>query len=114
MNLKTKNPLIRLKVKLIQHLKTIKKNLDNVVIAYEPIWSIGRITPKKTYLDNFFKKIKDLIKKILKKYSSFIWRLSFIKNISSLKNIDCCDGFLIGGASLKTQNFIDIIKKYYI
>ena len=35
------------------------------------------------------------------------------KNINVLKNIDLCDGFLIGGASLKHKNFIDIIKKYY-
>ena len=35
------------------------------------------------------------------------------KNINELKNIDLCDGFLIGGASLKHKNFIDIIKKYY-
>ena len=37
----------------------------------------------------------------------------FSQNIKQLKNIDLCDGFLIGGASLKHKNFIDIIKKYY-
>ena len=35
------------------------------------------------------------------------------KNINELKNISLCDGFLIGGASLKHKNFIDIIEKYY-
>ena len=39
--------------------------------------------------------------------------LFLLKNINELKNIDLCDGFLIGGASLKHKNFIDIIKKYY-
>lgn len=35
------------------------------------------------------------------------------KNISEFKSLYQCDGFLIGGASLKSKNFIDIIKKYY-
>ena len=35
------------------------------------------------------------------------------KNIKQFVNINKCNGFLIGGASLKSKNFIDIIKKYY-
>ena len=35
------------------------------------------------------------------------------KNISSLKDINNIDGFLIGGASQVPNNFIDIIKKTY-
>jgi triosephosphate isomerase len=33
------------------------------------------------------------------------------KNIKDLRQIRSIDGFLIGGASQKSKNFIDIIKK---
>ena len=35
------------------------------------------------------------------------------KNINDLKSINNIDGFLIGGASQVSNNFIDIIKKTY-
>ena len=35
------------------------------------------------------------------------------KNISRLKDINNIDGFLIGGASQNSNNFIDIIKKTF-
>ena len=34
-----------------------------------------------------------------------------VKNLASIKNID---GFLVGGASQKANNFIDIVKKTII
>ena len=34
-------------------------------------------------------------------------------NINMLKQIEKIDGFLIGGASKSSKNFIDIIKNYY-
>tara|TARA_B110000858_G_C17445099_1_gene311619 strand:- start:122 stop:319 length:198 start_codon:yes stop_codon:yes gene_type:complete len=34
-------------------------------------------------------------------------------NIKSLSEINDIDGFLIGGASLSTKKFIDIVKKTY-
>jgi len=113
---KNKKSFNKVKSQIYSAFKYNKRHLSNIVIAYEPIWSIGTgIIPKKVYLDSFFKKIKDLIRKDFKKNVPVLYGGSVSsKNISSLKNIDCCDGFLIGGASLKTQNFIDIIKKYYI
>ena len=35
------------------------------------------------------------------------------KNINNLKMIKDLDGFLIGGASQNSKNFIDIVKKTY-
>ena len=35
-------------------------------------------------------------------------------NIKKLKEIKIIDGFLIGGASQKSKNFIDIVKKTFI
>ena len=37
-----------------------------------------------------------------------------LKNINLLKKIDNIDGFLVGGASQNSKNFIDIIKKTFI
>ena len=34
-------------------------------------------------------------------------------NVSKFKYINELDGFLIGGASKSSKNFIDIIKNYY-
>ncbi len=96
--------------------KQIKFGLDkikdkkNVIIAYEPIWSIGTgLIPKSKEL---FKTI-DFIKKKLKKNRVLYGGSVNPKNISQLKTIKNIDGFLIGGASQNTKKFIDIIQKTY-
>jgi triosephosphate isomerase len=92
-----------------------KKDLRNIIIAYEPIWSIGTgIIPQNKYLNNFFNKISNYLKKDFKFSISLLYGGSVSsKNIKQFVNINKCNGFLIGGASLKSKNFIDIIKKYY-
>jgi len=92
-----------------------KKDLRNITIAYEPIWSIGTgIIPQNKYLNNFFNKISYYLKKDFKFSTSLLYGGSVSsKNIKQFVNINKCNGFLIGGASLKSKNFIDIIKKYY-
>tara|TARA_A100001234_G_scaffold187047_1_gene171519 strand:+ start:823 stop:1557 length:735 start_codon:yes stop_codon:yes gene_type:complete len=103
---KTKKTLIR---QLSYGLNQIKNN-KNILIAYEPVWSIGtgRIPSNKELFDTikFIKKIKNL--KVL--YGGSVNS----KNILELKNIDNIDGFLIGSASQNSNKFIDIIKKYFI
>ena len=96
-------------------LRKNKKILKNIIIAYEPIWSIGTgIIPNYDFLNNFFFQIKKYLKINHKINVSVIYGGSVSsKNISELKKIDLCDGFLIGGASLKSNNFVDIIKNYY-
>lgn len=92
-----------------------KKDLRNITIAYEPIWSIGTgIIPHNKYLNNFFNKISNYLKKDFKFSISLLYGGSVgSKNIKQFVNINKCNGFLIGGASLRSKNFIDIIKKYY-
>jgi triosephosphate isomerase len=89
-----------------------KKDLRNITIAYEPIWSIGTgIIPQNKYLNNFFNKISNYLKKDFKFSISLLYGGSVSsKNIKQFVNINKCNGFLIGGASLKSKNFIDIIK----
>ena len=85
------------------------KDKNNVIIAYEPVWSIGSgLIPKSKDLFetiNFLKKIKK--NKLL--YGGSVNP----KNINELKLINNIDGFLIGGASQDSKKFIDIIKKTY-
>ena len=94
-------------------LKNIKKN-NNIIFAYEPVWSIGTgIIPK---INNLEKQIYDIKKMIIKfwklKNPKIIYGGSVnSKNISELNKISSINGFLVGGASQNSKNFIDIIKK---
>ena len=86
------------------------KNNSKVFIAYEPIWSIGTgLIPKSNELFNSINFIKTKIKNFKILYGGSVNP----KNISELSSIDNIDGFLIGGASQDSKNFIDIIKKTY-
>ena len=93
-------------------LKSIK-NKSNIIIAYEPVWSIGTgLIPKS---DDLVKSIKFIKKKFGKKSPKILYGGSVNNlNISQLKKISVIDGFLIGGASQDSKKFIDIIKKTYI
>ena len=86
------------------------KNKKTIIIAYEPVWSIGTgIIPKPLEL---FKTINFLKKKL--KDNKILYGGSVnSKNIIQLKSIYDLDGYLIGGASQDPKKFIDIIKKTY-
>ena len=90
-------------------LKSIR-NKSNIIIAYEPVWSIGTgLIPKPSDL---IKSISFIKKKLGKKPSKILYGGSVnTDNINQLKNINTIDGFLIGGASQDPNKFIDIIKK---
>ncbi len=96
-------------------LKNIK-NTNNILFAYEPIWSIGT---GKTLNENSLKKNILFIKKILtikhkiKKPLILYGGSVSSKNIKMFRNINDINGFLIGSASLSVNKFIDIIKKSY-
>ena len=86
------------------------KNKKNVIIAYEPVWSIGTgLIPKSNEL---FKTL-DFIKKKIKNNKVLYGGSVNPKNIHELKLINNIDGYLIGGASQDPKKFIDIIKKTY-
>jgi triosephosphate isomerase len=85
-------------------------NKSNIIIAYEPVWSIGTgLIPKFEDLSNSVSFIK---KKFGKKSPKILYGGSVnSNNIIQLKDIMNLDGFLIGGASQNSKKFIDIIKK---
>ena len=103
--------------KQIESLKINKKNIVKIIIAYEPVWSIGtNRTPKPVELSNTVQFIKKCLKKTfkLKKSLPVLYGGSVnSKNISLFSSISILDGFLIGGASQSSKEFIDIVKNYY-
>ena len=102
-----------LKRQITTALKNIKK-INNIIFAYEPRWAIGTgKIPKSPELRKNFKDIKNIIKKLKKnqKYKIIYGGSVNSKNVSELKKINDLKGFLIGSASLRAKNFIDIIKK---
>jgi triosephosphate isomerase len=95
-------------------LNKIKTN--DIIVAYEPVWSIGTgLIQRPQELDNNVNFIKHIIKKYLKKTSPKVLYGGSVgpNNINIFKNINSIDGFLVGGASQKSNKFIDIIKKTY-
>ena len=83
---------------------------NDILIAYEPVWSIGTgVIPKQNELI----KTIDFIKKIEKTLKVLYGGSVNSKNIQELKSINNINGFLIGGASQDSKKFIDIIKKTY-
>ena len=86
------------------------KNKNKVLIAYEPVWSIGTgLIPKSGELFNIVNFIKKKIRNSKVLYGGSVNP----RNINELKSISNIDGFLIGGASQDSKKFIDIIKKTY-
>ncbi len=84
-------------------------NFENTIIAYEPIWAIGTgLTP--TYED--IEEVHSFIKNIDEKFNKFkilyggSVKASNSQAINTLKSVDGC---LVGGASLKVDEFNSII-----
>ena len=94
-----------------------KFNSNKIILAYEPVWSIGtNKIPKINELNKIIKFIKNELRKTFNKKISY--KLLYggsinPKNIHLFSSISEIDGFLIGGASQSSKKFIDIIKKYY-
>ncbi len=105
---------------LKRQISTVVKNrsfLKKIIIAYEPIWSIGsgKLPSSHELYQNTF---------LLKKFVKQKFRLNFNpkilyggsvdkESVRSFRSIKDLDGFLIGGASKSSKNFIDIIKNFY-
>ncbi len=103
-----------LKKQLLEGLKNLKNLNKKVIIAYEPVWSIGTgIIPSENDLKKNIRFIRNILK-ISKKFtkSKILYGGSVNpKNIKNLMRIDNIDGFLIGGSSTNEKIFIDIMKK---
>tara|TARA_Y100000590_G_scaffold458921_1_gene614701 strand:- start:212 stop:970 length:759 start_codon:yes stop_codon:yes gene_type:complete len=98
---------------------SIKKNFNikNIIIAYEPVWSIGTgRTPGSLEVEKNLKFIKKEFKKIVNKKNTppVLYGGSVnSKNVRNFSSNSEIDGFLIGGASQSPKKFIAIMKNYY-
>ena len=98
---------------LRQQLKIIKKvELNEFMIAYEPVWAIGTgNTANIDYIDKIHKEIIDEVTSYQKEgflgvsYGGSV-DSSSSKDILAIKGVQ---GLLIGGASLQYQEFCDIV-----
>lgn len=89
-----------------------KDKIENVIIAYEPIWSIGSgMIPTIDELQNVILFIKDSLKKVDCNIKVLYGGSVNEENISYLNNIDKLDGFLLGGVSLDTKRMSKLTNK---
>ena len=91
-------------------------NLNNLIIAYEPIWAIGTGKVASSALIN---ETHQYIKEILNKLNFDNTKIPLIyggsvkpDNSKELINLDNVDGFLVGGASLDPDTFYNIYNKF--
>ncbi len=91
--------------------------LDTLIIAYEPVWAIGTgKTASPQQAQEIHANIRALLKDIFSETFASSKALLYggsVKpdNVVELMNEADIDGGLIGGASLKSDSFADIIKK---
>ena len=102
--------------KQIKKVLNRKFNKNNIIVAYEPIWSIGTgKIPTKNELKKTTIYIKKILRDVFRKNSPAVLYGGSVDgdNVKMFKEINEIDGFLIGGASKSSKKFIDIIKNYY-
>ena len=93
-----------------------KEEMPKVVIAYEPVWAIGTgVNATKKEAEEAHKYIRGLLKGMYDEAVAKSVRIQYggsVKpdNIKELISEEDVDGALVGGASLKAELFIDIIK----
>ncbi|MDY0236618.1 MAG: triose-phosphate isomerase [Gudongella sp.] len=108
-------------LRLIKHqveeaLKNIPKEaLDSLVIAYEPVWAIGTgKTATAEQADEMCGLIRDTIDELYGGSSAKKMQILYggsvkPENVKELMNMDNIDGALVGGASLKSKDFTDLV-----
>lgn len=88
-----------------------EEELKKVIIAYEPVWSIGTgLIPTSTEIESMVTKIKETYPNNLVLYGGSVT----LENIEKLTQENAVDGYLLGGLSLqldKVQILIDKIEK---
>ena len=102
-----------LKRQLTAAFENIEQNEHyNIIVAYEPVWAIGTgQAAEENQILEAHKLIKKTLKSIFDNNIPTLYGGSVTAdNALSLINIDHVDGFLIGGASLNSESFCQIIK----
>ena len=90
---------------LVSQFEGIDTTYENFVVAYEPIWAIG--TGRTASVEEITE-THNALKKVVAKpllYGGSV-KGANIKEIASVENVD---GVLVGGASLKTETFLELV-----
>ncbi len=93
------------------------ENIKKIIIAYEPVWAIGTgktATPDQAQEAHRF--IRELIAQIYNQETAQLVRIQYggsvrPDNTADLMAQEDIDGALVGGASLKSKSFIQIVKE---
>ncbi|QKF68290.1 triosephosphate isomerase [Arcobacter venerupis] len=84
----------------------IDTNYENLILAYEPVWAIGTgVTATNEDIENIHNAIKEKISKPLL-YGGSV-KVENVREICQIANVD---GVLIGTASWKKEDFIQILE----
>lgn len=92
-----------------------KEQVKELVIAYEPIWAIGTgKTATSQVADETCGFIRSMVKKLYDEETAEAIRIQYggsvkTSNIDELMSMPNIDGVLIGGASLKADDFIKLV-----
>lgn len=89
----------------------------NTVIAYEPVWAIGSgLTPTADDVAEVHKLVRELLNELMGSEGAGVRILygGSVKpvNAKELMSVANVDGALVGGASLKAEDFMGIIAAY--
>ena len=103
---------IRLKEEIDKAFNNIS-NLSNIIIAYEPLWSIGTgLIPTNNEIFETISYIKEYVKSQYNFDVKVLYGGSVNNNnILELESVNNIDGYLVGGCSLDTNKFLDLINK---
>ncbi len=88
----------------------LPEEFNELIIAYEPIWSIGTgKIPHKTEIREMHENIKEIVFSKSKKNVKVLYGGSVNEqNILEILSVNNVDGILVGGASLKIKDFLAI------
>ncbi|MDD2203658.1 MAG: triose-phosphate isomerase [Bacilli bacterium] len=100
-----------LEQQLIADLNNIE-NLNNIIIAYEPVWAIGSgKVPKNEEIEESIKFIKSVVNRKYNIEPKVLYGGSVNKeNINTILKINNVDGVLVGSASVDPKYLISMIK----
>lgn len=85
---------------------------DDIIIAYEPRWAIGAgITPTTAEIAEAHRVIADTLSHMGLDGTPILYGASVnAENVDEITTIEHVDGVLVGGASLKPDEFVSIIQ----